>query len=95
MNIVPLGDKVVVTRFSADDRTTGGILLPDTAQEKPQQGRVVSVGDGRLLKDGTRASHLVNEGDRVLFGRYTGTEVQVDGETLLVMSEEEILAVVT
>lgn len=95
MNIVPLGDKVVVTRFSPDGTTSRGILLPDLAQEVPQQGRVISVGDGQLLKDGSRAKHLVNEGDRVLFGRYCGTEVQVDGETMLVMSESDILAVVT
>jgi chaperonin GroES len=94
MNIVPLGDKVVVTRFSANGITSKGIFLPDIARDKPQEGRVISVGDGRMLKDGSRAQHLVNEGDRVLFDRYSGTEVDVDGETLLVMSESDILAVV-
>jgi chaperonin GroES len=68
--------------------------LPDSAREKPQQGRVLSVGDGRLLRDGSRSPHQVSEGDRILFNRYAGTEVVVDGQELLVMSENEILAVV-
>ncbi|OHB72748.1 MAG: co-chaperone GroES [Planctomycetes bacterium RBG_13_63_9] len=94
MKLVPLGEKVVVKRLEAEQTTAGGIVLPDTAKEKPQQGRVLSVGDGRLLPDGTRATHQVGEGDRVLFGAYSGTEVAVDGEELLIMSEDEILAVV-
>jgi chaperonin GroES len=93
MKVVPLGDKVVVKRLAAEEVTAGGIVLPDTAKEKPQQGRVLSVGDGRLLPDGTRAPHQVTEGDRVLFSGYSGTEVTVDGEELLIMSEDEILAV--
>ncbi len=93
MKMVPLGDKVVVKRLAAEEVTAGGIVLPDTAKEKPQQGRVLSVGDGRLLPDGTRAQHQVKEGDRVLFAGYAGTEVTVDGEELLIMSEDEILAV--
>lgn len=95
MKVVPLGEKVVVKRLVAEETTAGGIVLPDTAQEKPQQGRVLSVGDGRLLSNGTRAGHQVKEGDRVLFGSYAGTEVRVDGEELLIMSEDEILAVVS
>ena len=94
MKVVPLGDKVVVKRLEAEETTAGGIVLPDTAKEKPQQGRVLSVGDGRLLPDGTRAGHQVSEGDRVRFGSYAGTEVAVDGEQLLIMSEDEILAIV-
>ena len=93
MKVVPLGDKVVVKRLAAEEVTSGGIVLPDTAKEKPQQGRVLSVGDGRLLANGTRAQHQVTEGDRVLFAGYSGTEVTVDGEELLIMSEDEILAV--
>ena len=93
MKMVPLGDKVVIKRLAAEEVTAGGIVLPDTAKEKPQQGRVLSVGDGRLLPDGTRAQHQVKEGDRVLFASYAGTEVTVDGEELLIMSEDEILAV--
>jgi chaperonin GroES len=94
MRIEPLGDKVVIKRLEAEQQTAGGILLPDSAQEKPQQGRVLSVGDGRLLPDGTRIGHQVSEGDRVLFASYAGTEVGVDEETLLIMSEDDILAIV-
>jgi chaperonin GroES len=94
MKLVPLGEKVVVKRVNAEEVTAGGIVLPDTAREKPQQGRVLSVGDGRLLPDGSRAEHQVAEGDRVLFASYAGTEVVVDEEELLIMDEHEILAVV-
>ncbi len=94
MKVVPLGEKVVVKRLEAEETTSGGIILPDTAQEKPQQGRVLSVGDGRLLPDGTRSPHQVSEGDRVLFSSYAGADIVVDGEELLIMSEDEILAVV-
>jgi chaperonin GroES len=95
MKLVPLGDKVIVKRTEAEERTSGGILLPDTARDKPQQGRVLSIGDGRLLADGTRVKHQVSEGDRILFGRYAGTEVQVGGDELLIMSESDILAVMS
>ena len=94
MKIVPLGEKVVIKRLSAEETTAGGIVLPDSAKEKPRQGRVLSVGDGRLLNDGRRAANQVSEGDRVLFSSYAGSEVVVDGEELLIMSESEILAVV-
>ena len=94
MKLVPLGEKVVVRRLEADEITAGGIVLPEAAREKPKQGRVLSVGDGILLPDGTRAKPSVSEGDRVLFGSYVGTEVEVNGEVLLIMSEDEILAVI-
>lgn len=94
MKIVPLGDNVVVKRLPADEVTAGGIVLPDAAQEKPRQGRVLSIGDGRMLADGSRARHQVREGDRVLFGSYAGAEVEVNGEAFLIMSEEQILAIV-
>jgi len=94
MRLVPLGEKVVVKRVEADEKTAGGILLPDASREKPLQGRVLSVGDGQLLADGTRAKHQVGEGDRVLFNRYAGTEVVVSGDELLIMDEAEILAIV-
>ncbi len=94
MNIVPLNDKIVVKRLEAEDRTAGGIVLPDTAKEKPKQGRVISLGDGRLLDNGKRASFQVKEGDRVLFTSYSGSEVTVDGQEYLIMTEEDILAVV-
>lgn len=93
MKVVPLGDKIVVRRETAEETTTGGIVLPDNARQKPQQGRVLSVGDGRLLSDGSRAHPRVAEGDRVLFSRYGGSEVVVDGEELLIVHEDEILAV--
>jgi chaperonin GroES len=93
MKIVPIGANVVVKRLPADDVTTGGIVLPDAAQAKPRQGRVLSIGDGRLLADGARARHQVSEGDRVLFDTYAGAEVVVNGEDLLIMNEDEILAI--
>ena len=93
MRIEPLADKVVVRRLEAEDRTPGGIVLPDSAKEKPQQGRVLSVGDGCRLPDGGRVEHQVREGDRVVFNSYAGTEVAVDGEEVLVMGEEDILAI--
>ena len=93
MKIVPLGENIVIQRLSAEERTAGGIVLPEGAREKPQQGRVLSVGDGRLLADGRRAEPQVSEGDRVIFTSYAGSEVVVDGEELLIMSEDEILAV--
>jgi chaperonin GroES len=94
MRLIPLGEKVVVRALEAEERTAGGIVLPDTAREKPQQGRVLSVGDGRWLTNGKRATPQVSEGDRVLFQRYSGTPFVVDGEELLIMDERDILAVV-
>lgn len=93
MNVVPLGDHIVVKRLVPESVTAGGIVLPDSAQEKPQQGRVLSVGDGRRLKDGRRVGSQVNEGDRVVFSPYAGSEIKVDGETLLIMGEQDILAI--
>ena len=94
MRIEPLDDKVVVKRTDADETTAGGIILPGSAQEKPQQGKVLSVGSGRQLSDGSRAQPQVSEGDRVLFSTYAGTEIDVDGDTLLIMTETDILAIV-
>lgn len=93
MKVVPIGDKIVVKRLEASDKSAGGILLPDSAREKPKQGRILSVGDGRLLSDGRRASPQVAEGDRVLFSSWAGSEVVVDGDELLIMNEEDVLAV--
>lgn len=93
MKVVPLNDKIVVKRLEAEEKTAGGILLPDTAKEKPKQGKVLSVGDGKLLENGKRASFQLKEGDRVLFTSYAGNEVNVDGEELLIMSEDDVLAV--
>jgi len=94
MKVVPLGDKVVIRRIEAEEQTSGGIVLPDAARETPREGKVLSVGDGKLLPDGTRAQSVVNEGDRVLFGPYSGTEVVVDGQELLIMPQDDIVAVV-
>jgi len=93
MKVVPLGDKVVVKRLEAESRTAGGIVLPDSAKEKPQQGRVLSVGDGRLVADGKRAQCQVHEGDSVVFSAWAGMEIKVDGNELLILKEEDILAV--
>ena len=93
MKIVPLGEKVVVQRLKADEKTVGGIVLPDAAKEKPQQGKILSIGDGRVLENGKRLRMQVKEGDRVIFSSFAGTEVNVDGDTLLIMSEDDILAV--
>jgi len=95
MKVVPVGDKVVVQRIEPEERTAGGIVLPDTAREKPLEGRVLSVGDGVTLPDGRRVGLQVREGDRVLFSRYAGTEFEIDGQELLVMSESDILAVLS
>jgi chaperonin GroES len=93
MKLQPLGDKVVIRRLESEEITSGGVVLPDTAQEKPHEGRVLSVGDGQLLPDGSRAPHQVSEGDRVLFASYAGSEVVLANEELLIMSENDILAV--
>ena len=93
-NIVPLNEKIVVKRLEAEEKTAGGIVLPDTAKEKPKQGKVLSTGEGKLLDNGKRAPFQVKEGDRVLFTSYAGNEVTIDGEEYLIMTEDDILAVV-
>ncbi len=93
MRIEPLGDKIVVKRMEAEETTAGGILLPEAAREKPQEGKVLSVGNGRMLPDGSRADFQVEEGDRVLFSSYAGTEITIDDTQLLIMTESDILAV--
>jgi len=91
--IRPLGEKVLVKRLEAEQVTRGGIVLPDSAKEKPQRGTVLAVGDGRMLDDGTRAKFQVKKGDKVLFSSYGGTEVKVAGEEYLLMDETDILAI--
>ena len=93
MKVVPIGEKIVVKRLEADEKTAGGIVLPDTAKEKPKQGRVLSIGDGKLLSDGRRSTPQVAEGDRILFSSWAGSEVVVDGDELLIMNEEDVLAI--
>lgn len=93
LSIRPLGEKVLVQRLEAEDRTAGGIVLPDTAKEKPKRGTVLSIGDGRLLDTGKRQPLQVKKGDQVLFSSYAGTEVKVDGEEMIIMDEGDILAI--
>jgi chaperonin GroES len=94
VKVVPLGDHVVVRRIDAPHATPSGIMLAGAIPESAQHGRVLSVGDGRRLANGSRTTHQVREGDRVLFSNYAGIEVSVNGEALLIMSEDEILAIV-
>lgn len=93
MSITPLFDRIVVKRVEGEEKSAGGILLPDAAQEKRQEGQVVSVGQGRVNDDGSQFPLQLKGGERVLFGKYAGNEVKLEGETYLVMREEEILAV--
>ncbi len=94
MKIQPLADKVLVQRLEAETKTAGGIVLPDSAKEKPQRGKVVSVGRGKMLDDGTRRKVQVKKGDTVLFTSYAGTEIKIDGKEYLIMNESDIMAVI-
>ncbi|HOK07148.1 MAG TPA: co-chaperone GroES [Syntrophales bacterium] len=93
MKVKPLHDQVLLKRVGGDEKTPGGIIIPDTAKEKPQQGEIVAVGPGRTDREGKRIPMEVKEGDRVLFGRYAGTELKIDGEEYLMMREDDILGV--
>lgn len=93
MKIEPLGDKIVVKRLEQNERSSGGILLPDSAREKPQQGRVLAVGPGRMLADGSRSKPQVNEGDRIIFSKYSGTEIEINQAEVLIISEADVLAI--
>src|SRR5438132_8407017 len=92
LKVRPLDDRVVVEPLEAEDKTAGGILLPDTAKQKPQRGRVLAVGPGKLLDDGQRAKVAVVKGDEVLYGRYAGTDIEVDRKEIKILRESEILA---
>jgi len=92
--IIPLGDRVLVQRLEADEITKGGIILPDSAKEKPREAKVISVGAGQLNEDGKRTPLAVKKGDRILFSAYGGTEIKVDGEDYMILSEDEVLAVI-
>jgi chaperonin GroES len=94
MKLKPLGDRIVVKVLSQEEKTRGGIVLPDTAKEKPQEAEVVAVGSGRVLDNGQKMPLEVKEGDKVLFSKYGGTEVKVDGEEFLILSERDVLAIV-
>ena len=94
MKIRPLGDKVLVQRLEAETKTAGGIVIPDAAKEKPQRGTIISIGEGKLLDDGSRGQMQVKKGDKVLFTSYAGTEVKVGGKDYLIMDETDIMAVI-
>ena len=94
MKIRPLADKVIVQRLEAESVTAGGIVLPDSAKEKPQRGKVVSVGKGKVLEDGSLSKMQVKKGSSVLFASYAGTEVKIDGKEYLIMNESDIMAIV-
>ena len=93
-NIKPINDKVLVQRLEAESKTAGGIVLPDNAKEKPKEGTIVAVGNGRMLKSGERSQFQVSKGDRVIFSSYAGTEIKVQGADYLILAEDDILAVV-
>lgn len=94
MKIRPLQDRVVVERIEEEEKTKGGIIIPDTAKEKPQQGKVIAVGPGRVDEKGNRVPLGVKAGDRVLFGKYAGSEIEIDGKQYLIMREDDILGVI-
>ena len=94
MNIRPLHDRLIVKRFEEEEKTKGGIIIPDNAKEKPQQGEVIAVGNGKVLDDGKTLPLEVKKGDRVLFGKYSGTEIKIDGTEYLMMREDDILGIV-
>ena len=93
MKVRPLQDRVLVRRIAEEEKTKGGIIIPDSAKEKPVEGRVIAVGNGKALKDGKLRPLDVKAGDRVLFGKYSGTEVKLDGEDHIIMREDDLLAV--
>ena len=93
MNIRPLHDRIIVKRLEEGEQKVGGIIIPDSAKEKPQQGEVIAAGTGKVRDDGTRQTPDVKAGDRILFGKYSGQEIKLDGEDYLIMREEEVLGV--
>lgn len=94
MKIKPLYDRILVKRIEEEEKTKGGIIIPDAAKEKPQEGMVVEVGDGKILDNGQKAALQVKAGDKILFGKYSGTEIKIDGEEHLILREDDVLAVV-
>jgi len=94
MKVRPLHDRVIVKRLEEDEKTKGGIIIPDTAKEKPIEGKVIAVGDGKIKEDGTKIPLEIKKGDRVLFAKYGGTEIKIDGEEHLMMKEDDILAII-
>ena len=93
MKIRPLQDRVLVKRIQEEEKTKGGIIIPDTAKEKPQEGEVIAAGNGKILENGTKVAMDVKAGDRVLFGKYSGTDIKIDGQEYLILREDEVLAI--
>ena len=93
MKVRPLHDRLVVRRIEEKETAKGGIIIPDTAKEKPQEGSVLAVGNGKILENGTKVAMDVKVGDKILFGKYSGTEIKIDGEDVLILREDEVLAV--
>lgn len=93
LNIRPLDDRVVVEQSEAEDKTPGGIVLPDTAKEKPQRGKVLAIGPGKLLKNGERGKMSVKVGDEVFYGKYSGSDVEIDGKKYVILKESDVLAI--
>ncbi len=94
MKIKPLHDRILVQRLEEEEKTESGIIIPDTAKEKPVMGKVIAVGDGRILENGQKQPLVVKEGDKILFGKYAGTEVKIKGEEYLIMREDDVLAII-
>lgn len=94
MKVKPLGDRVLVKRLEAENKTKGGIIIPDTAKEKPREGKVISVGDGKVDEHGKRVPLAVKANDKVLFSSYAGTDIKIEGEEYLIMKEEDVLAII-
>jgi chaperonin GroES len=94
MNVRPLHDRLVVRRIEEKETIKGGIIIPDTAKEKPQEGEVIAVGNGKVLENGTKVAMDVKAGDKVLFGKYSGTDIKIDGQEYLILREDEVLAVI-
>ncbi|QJA06069.1 co-chaperone GroES [Thermosulfurimonas marina] len=94
MKIKPLHDRILVKRLEEEEKTESGIIIPDTAKEKPVMGKVIAVGDGRILENGQKQPLAVKEGDKILFGKYAGTEVKIKGEEYLIMREDDVLAII-
>ena len=94
MNVRPLHDRILVRRIEEKETIKGGIIIPDTAKEKPQEGEVIAVGNGKILENGSKVPLDVKAGDRILFGKYSGTDIKVDGQEYLILREDEVLAVI-
>ena len=94
MKVKPLHDRVIVKRLEEENKTKGGIIIPDSAKEKPAEGKIIAAGNGKILDDGKRQPLEVKKGDRVLFGKYAGTEIKMDGEEHLIMREDDIIAII-